>query len=651
MTTVTAAPEGPPGAPSSDLTPAPVPDAHGSVATGFHDLPRRQLVLTVAGLMLAMFLGALDQTIVGTAMPRVIADLHGFEHYAWVTTAYMLTSTLGVPVFGKLSDLYGRKYIYIAGVLTFLVGSWLSGQARSMEQLAAFRAVQGVGAGINEGLAFAIIGDIFPPAKRARMQGMFGAIFGLSSIIGPTLGGWLTDNFSWRWNFYVNVPVGLAALAMLWFFFPYFKPDASVRRKIDWLGVVTLLGSATPFLLALSLGGQDPPMGYPWGSPQITGLFAVAAVMFAAFVAVETWQARSGGEPILPLELFKNPIYTVGVITTVIIGFGMFGTILYIPLYMQGVLLTSATDSGKVLWPMMGGMLTASIGTGQLIQRWGRYKWFGVGGLAIMTFGMFLFSRMAADTSYFVAARNMVVAGFGLGMTFPVFSLAVQNAVPYRVMGIAMSSMQFFRTLGGMMGTAILGAFMTNTFRPEFESRAEAPIGQLSQAFQSLPAQVVSQLPSEALQAMKNPAALFANPLILLSPEAMGQLRTNFQRLPGGEQILDQMLSALRASLAVALDRTFAIGCGILVVGFVAALFLGEKPLRKSNRPEAFTEHGGHGTVSDGGAGGQIGHAVEWAAETLAAPSDVTGVAVEAEEGRRVKREVEEGEAIPIAGD
>ena len=195
--------------------------------------------------MLAMFLGALDQTILGTAMPRVIADLHGLEHYAWVTTAYMLTSTLGVPVFGKLSDIHGRKYFYIAGVVTFLIGSWLSSQARSIEQLAACRAVQGLGAGIDEGSAFAIIGHIFPPAKRARMQGIFGAIFGVSSIIGPTLSGWLTGNFSWHWNFYVNAAVGLAAPAMLWSFFPHFKPDGSVRRKIDSLGVFTLLGSAT----------------------------------------------------------------------------------------------------------------------------------------------------------------------------------------------------------------------------------------------------------------------------------------------------------------------------------------------------------------------------------------------------------------------
>jgi len=570
-----------------------------TAATGFHDLPRRQLILTVAGLMLAMFLGALDQTVVGTAMPRIIADLHGFERYAWVTTAYMLTSTLGVPIFGKLSDIYGRKYFYITGVCTFLLGSWLCGQARTMEQLIGFRALQGLGAGINEGLAFAIIGDIFPPARRGRVQGMFGAVFGLSSILGPTLGGWLTDNLSWRWNFYVNVPVGLAALFMLWFFFPYFRPDESVRRKIDWLGVATLLGSTTPFLIALSLGGQEPPMGYPWGSWQINTMFAVAAVVFVAFLAVETWQTRTGGEPVLPLELFREPIYVVGVLTTVIVGFGMFGAIIYIPLYMQGVLVTSATDSGKVMWPMMIGMLTASISTGQLIQRTGRYKYFGVAGLAIMTFGMYLFSRMSLDTSYWIAARNMIVTGFGLGMTFPVFSLAVQNAVPYRVMGIAMSSLQFFRTLGGMMGTAILGALMTNTFRPEFERRAEAPIAQLAAIAQSIPPQLAQQLPPEALAGLRNPAQLFANPLILLSPEAMGQLRANFQRFPGGEQILNDLLGALRGSLAVALDHTFLIGSGILSLAFIVSLFLGERPLRKTNRPDVAR-------------GGRPGEPAEW---------------------------------------
>ncbi|HEY2979414.1 MAG TPA: MDR family MFS transporter, partial [Burkholderiaceae bacterium] len=522
------------------------------MATGFHNLTGTQLRVTVAGLLLAMFVSALDQMVVGPAMPRIIAELNGFERYAWVTTAYMLTSTLGVPVFGKLSDIYGRKYFYIAGVLLFLIGSWLCGIAQDMNQLIAFRAFQGVGAGINEGLAFAIIGDIFPPARRGRVQGIFGAVFGLSSIIGPTLGGWLTDNVSWRAIFYVNVPVGLTALAMLWFFFPYFRPDESVKRKIDWLGVATLMATATPLLLALSSGGHDCAWGgsCAWGSSTVNGLFAFSAVMLVAFLAVETWQARSGGEPVLPLELFRNPIYTVGVTTTVIIGFGMFGTILYIPLFVQGVIGTNATDSGKVLWPMMFGMLFTSISTGQLIQRTGRYKWFGTTGLSLIAVALYLCSRMTVETGYWTAARNMVIVGAGMGMTFPVFSLAVQNAVPYRVMGIAMSSMQFFRTLGGMMGTAIMGAIMTNGFRPAFAREAQPALDRIAQVTRGLPPQVLAQLPERAQLALKNPAGLFDNPQILLAPEAMKQLRDNFARFPGGDQILSDLLHAVRSSLA-----------------------------------------------------------------------------------------------------
>jgi EmrB/QacA subfamily drug resistance transporter len=621
-------------------------EAHAApLSDGFHNLAPRQLRLTVAGLLLAMFVSALDQMVVGPAMPRIIAELQGFDKYAWVTTAYMLTSTLGVPVFGKLSDIYGRKYFYVAGVLIFLVGSWLCGFARDMNELIGFRAIQGIGAGINEGLAFAIIGDVFPPAKRGKVQGIFGAVFGLASIVGPTLGGWLTDNVSWRAIFYVNVPVGLAALAMLWFYFPYFRPDASIKRRIDWLGVAALLGAATPLLLALSSGGHDCAWGgsCAWGSATVNGLFVLSGVCLAAFIAVETWQARGGGEPVLPLELFQQPIYTVGVLTTLIIGFGMFGTILYIPLFVQGVLQTNATDSGKVLWPMMFGMLTASISTGQLIQRTGRYKIFGVVGLALVSVGLYLCSRMTVETGYWSgAARNMVVVGFGMGMTFPVFSLAVQNAVPYRVMGIAMSSLQFFRTLGGMMGTAVFGAILTNGFQPEFEQQAAPALQSIQRAVQGLPAQALAQLPAPAQQALQNPAAMFANPEILLSPEAMKQMGANFGRLPGGDQILSQLLLAMRGSLAGALSHVFFIGSIVLVGGFVVSLFLGERPLRKSNL-EGW--EGGHGAVAT---------STPARASIAAEAEGEAAIPVGAERGVGQAREVEpdrERELEPVAGD
>jgi MFS family permease len=339
--------------------------------------------------------------------------------------------------------------------------------------------------------------------------------------------------------------------------------------------------------------------------------------MLVAFLAVETWQARSGGEPVLPLELFRNPIYTVGVTTTVIIGFGMFGTILYIPLFVQGVIGTNATDSGKVLWPMMFGMLFTSISTGQLIQRTGRYKWFGTTGLSLIAVALYLCSRMTVETGYWTAARNMVIVGAGMGMTFPVFSLAVQNAVPYRVMGIAMSSMQFFRTLGGMMGTAIMGAIMTNGFRPAFAREAQPALDRIAQVTRGLPPQVLAQLPERAQVALKNPAGLFDNPQILLAPEAMKQLRDNFARFPGGDQILSDLLHAVRSSLAGALSPVFLWGCMIVIGGVVVSLFLGEKPLRKSNLEGM---QGGHGAGAPEGEASPSEHSPAVAAEHAPVP-------------------------------
>src|ERR1700687_4889751 len=395
--------------------------------TSFHALPRRDLILTVAGLMMGLLLAALDQTIVGTAMPRIVADLQGFEHYAWVTTAYLLTSTAVVPISGKLSDLYGRKMFLIGSSAMFVLTSALCGLSQDMTQLIVFRGLQGLAGGVLTSTVFTVISQIFPPAERGRIQGVFSGIFGLASIVGPLLGGYLTDNLSWRWVFYVNLPVGLVALVVLWFSFPNVRPVIRERR-IDFLGATTLVAGVVPLLLALSWGGND----YPWNSPTILGLFGVAAVMLVAFI----WGERRAAEPIIPLSLFRNGIVTVSVLALMLMAIGMFGTILFIPLFIQGVIGTTATQSGTVMMPMMIVMITASILGGQIISRTGRYKMIGVFGMSVMTLGLFLLSGMGPDTDYLTVVRNMIIVGMGLGPTMPVFTLAAQNAVKLAQLGV-----------------------------------------------------------------------------------------------------------------------------------------------------------------------------------------------------------------------
>jgi EmrB/QacA subfamily drug resistance transporter len=328
-------------------------------------IPRSALYATVAGLMLTLLLSALDQTIVGTAMPRVVSELHGFEHYAWVTTAYLLTSTTVVPIVGRLSDLYGRRWFLLGGTGFFLLTSALCGLSQDMTQLVVFRGLQGLGGGVLMATVLTVISTLFPPAQRARMQGLFSAVFGLASIIGPLLGGYLTDQLSWRWVFYVNLPIGLVALSVLWLFYR----DVGPRRlaaSIDYVGAATLTAGVVPLLLALSWGGAQ----YAWSSPPIVGLLIVALLMLAAFL----WTEAHAAEPILPLSLFRNRVVAVSALAIGILGVTMFGTILYIPLFVQGVIGTTATQSGSVLAPMMFAMIVSSIAGGQIIARTRKYK-------------------------------------------------------------------------------------------------------------------------------------------------------------------------------------------------------------------------------------------------------------------------------------
>jgi EmrB/QacA subfamily drug resistance transporter len=528
-------------------------EAPGAAGASFQTLPRRAVVLTMVGLLLGVLLAALDQTIVGTAMPRVIAELNGFEQYAWVAVAYLVASTTMVPIFGKLSDLYGRKWFYVSGVVIFLVGSILCGASQSMTQLIVFRGLQGIGAGIMQAIAFVVIADLFPPAQIGRFQGLFAGVFGLASVIGPALGGFLTDNWGWRWVFYVNLPVGLLALGALVAFFPSIRP-VGVRRTIDYLGVATLVLWVVPLLLGLTWGGSE----YPWDSPQILGLFGFALVMLAAFLVIE----RRVPEPILSLGFFRNPIYSVSMGVVFLVAIAMFGTILFIPLFIQGVIPgATATSSGAIITPMMFSFIGSSIVAGQLLTRWGRYRIVAIVAMAVMIAGMFSLSRLNAASSYGDVLLGMVLVGIGIGASMPIYTVVVQNAMPPSVLGAATSSLQFFRSMGATMGTAIMGTLLTNNYRAAIQAH--------------LPEQVRSAVPAERL-------AFLENPQIVQSPQAMAQVRETFAALPGGGPLLEAITGAIRIALATSIQQIFLMGLGVAVLAFVLNLFLREIPLRKT---------------------------------------------------------------------
>jgi EmrB/QacA subfamily drug resistance transporter len=533
-----------------------MPSPSTSAPANYYELPRRALVLTVAGLMLTLLLSALDQTIVGTAMPRIIAELHGFDHYAWVTTAYLLTSTAAVPIVGKLGDLYGRKPFLVGGTASFIGASALCGLSQDMTQLIVFRGLQGIAGGVLMATVFTVISAIFPPAQRGRVQGWFSAVFGFSSIVGPLLGGLLTDQLSWRWVFYVNLPVGMAALAVLWVFFPNVAPSGKTKN-IDYLGAASLVLAVVPLLLALSWGGTE----YPWGSAQIIGLLVIFAVMSVVFVVVEA----QAPEPIMPLSLFENGIVRVSTFALLIMSIGMFGAILYVPLFLQGVIGSSATGSGSLLTPMMVTMILGSLTSGQIISRTGHYKIMGLFGLSLSAVGMFLLSGMGPDTGTAVVVRNMMIVGGGIGPVMPVFTLAAQNSVRYDQLGVVTSLTQFARSIGGTLGTAIFGALLANQFAPGLAA--------------SLDGGVRSVVPPELLGQLQNPQ-------ILLNPQAAATLRQAFAALgPQGPQLYDAVLGAVKVALAAALHDVFLAAALIMLSGATLTLFLREIPLRKTFAP------------------------------------------------------------------
>jgi EmrB/QacA subfamily drug resistance transporter len=415
-------------------------------------LSHRQVMIVFSGLMLGMLLAALDQTIVATALPTIVASLHGEEHLSWVVSAYLLTSTVSTPLYGKVSDLFGRKGLFQFAIVVFLIGSALSGLAQSMTQLIVFRAVQGLGAGGLIALAMAIVGDIVSPRQRGRYQGYFGAVFAFASIMGPLAGGLFTEHLSWRWVFYVNLPLGAVALAVTSSVLRL--PFRRLQHRIDYLGALLLVAGASSLLLVMVWGGSQ----YSWSSPVIVGLATCGALLVAVFA----WWERRATEPLLPPRLFRIDIFNVSSGISFLQAMGMFGAVIFLPFYLQIAHGVSPTVSGLLLTPLMGGMLVMSITSGRLVSRTGRYRIFPIAGTLVMVLAMVLLTFLGAHTSYGILSIDLALLGAGMGLVMQNTVLATQNAVDSRDMGSATSALTFFRSLGGVFGTAFFGAIFVN---------------------------------------------------------------------------------------------------------------------------------------------------------------------------------------------
>jgi len=552
------------------------------------------LFSVLAALMLTLLLEALDQTIVGTALPRIIGSLQGFDRYIWVVTAYTLASTTMIPLVGKLSDQFGRKWFLISGTIIFLLGSALSGASQTMNQLIAFRAIQGLGGGIGIALVFTVVADIFPPAERARWQGVFGSVYGVSNVIGPTLGGWLTDHgpllgnlvidtTRWRWIFYINLPLGILALAALIIYLPttLSRPSNSLSgwaaiRRIDILGAVLAAAATICLLLGLTWGSNQI---YDWNSLQVIGVLVASGVLYVVFILTE----RSVAEPILPLNLFRNQVFAVASLLSLLQLMVLVGLVIYLPLFLQGVLGESATNSGEVITPLTVSVVIGSLVAATIMASSKRYQIITIVGALVMTIGVFLFTRMTASTSLLEAAIYMVITGLGLGSFFSILTLAAQNSLPRARLGVGTGAVRYLGQLGSVLGVAIVATVVNQTLASDIVKR--------------LPANAAKQLTPQGLKAATDPQVLVNSTYhsTLVHTAENFAVKSATAHVPAGPQhdaiatqviqqvhtLLNQVFEALRLSFAVALQHGFVtilVFCGFAIV---ATFFLKDVPMKK----------------------------------------------------------------------
>jgi EmrB/QacA subfamily drug resistance transporter len=516
---------------------------------------RRQLALTLGALMLCVFLAALDSSIVANALPRIVVDLHGFELYAWVTTGYLLSSTAVVPIAGKLGDRHGRKPMLMGGVLFFLAMTLLCGLAESMPQLVLLRTLQGVGGGVMLATVFAIMGQLLAPAERARISGLITATFSLAGVIGPVVGGYLTDTFSWRAVFYVNLPFVLLALVILWRFFPRVGYGGH-HLPIDFGGLITSVGGIVLLLLALTLGGRE----FAWTSPVIFALLGCGVAALALFLWLET----RAPDPVLPLGLLRNNVVAISSTNSLAQSMAQISLALFVPLYAQGVIGTSATVSGTIMIPLLIGMVVSNVTAGLWIAHIGRYKAFAIVGFGLSVVGFAMLATFGPTTPLVLLGGCLALLGVGVGMIFPTLTLSYQSAVEFSQLGVATSLNQFCRSMGSTLGSAVFGSILILSFVTGLQARVPAPVAEWLDS------------PS---------GARLRDPQTLLNPEATAALREQLAvTFPAATDLAEVVLHAIQDSLASALHEVFLIGAGVMLFGLIASAFWREIPMRRMTR-------------------------------------------------------------------